>query len=53
MTEYMSKWPSGPLKTEKSGHRLVAKKTLIPRRWYGDMISANLEVIWDMSDQKG
>jgi len=25
------------------------EKTLFPRRWYGGMISANLEVIWKMS----
>ncbi len=49
MTENMGKWPSGHRKTKKSGHRLAAEKTLFPRRWYGGMISANLEVIWDMS----
>ncbi len=27
----------------------MAEKTLFPRRWYGGMISANLEVIWEMS----
>ena len=48
-TENMSKWPSGHRKTEKSGHRLAAEKTLFPRRWYEGMISANLEVIWEMS----
>ncbi len=50
MTENMGKWPSGHRKTERSGHRLAAEKTLFPRRWYGGMISANLEVIWEMSD---
>ena len=35
MTENMGKWPSGHRKTEKSGHRLAAEKTLFPRRWYG------------------
>ena len=49
MTENMGKWPSGHRKTEKSGHRLAVEKTLFPRRWYGGMISANLEVIWEMS----
>ena len=29
--------------------RLAVEKTLFPRRWYGGMISANLEVIWKMS----
>ena len=48
-TENMSTWPSGHRKTEKSGHRLAAEETLFPRRWYGGMISANLEVIWEMS----
>ena len=28
---------------------MAAEKTLFPRLWYGDMISANLEVIWEMS----
>ncbi len=50
MIENMDKWPSGHRKTERSGHRLAAEKTLFPRRWYGGMISANLEVIWEMSD---
>jgi len=45
MTENMGKWPTGHRKTEKSGHRLAAEKTLFPRRWYGGMISANLEVL--------
>ncbi len=53
MTENLGKWPSGHRKTEKSGHRLAAEKTLFPRRWYGGMISANLEVIWEMSDKAG
>ena len=52
MTENMDKWPSKHRKTEKSGHRLAAEKPLFPRRWYGGMISANLEVIWEMSDNR-
>ena len=51
MTENMDKWPSRHRKTKKSGHRLAAEKTLFPRRWYGGMFSANLEVIWEMSDE--
>ncbi len=51
MTEKMGKWPSGHRKTEKSGHRFATEITLFPRRWYGEMISANLEVIWEMSVQ--
>ncbi len=51
MTENIDKWPSKHRKTDKSGHRLTAVKTLFPRRWYGGMISANLEVIWEMSDE--
>ncbi len=51
MTENMCKWPFEHRKTEKSGHRLAAEKTLFPRRWCGDMISANLEFIWEMSDE--
>ena len=49
MASKMTEWPSGHRKTEKSGHRLAVEKTLFPRRWYGGMISANLEVIWEMS----
>ncbi len=49
MTENMGKRSSGHRKTEKSGHRLAAETSLFPRRWYGGMISANLEVIWEMS----
>ncbi len=49
MAENMGKWPSGHRKTEKSVHRMAAEKALFPRRWYGGMISANLEVIWEMS----
>jgi hypothetical protein len=49
MIENMDKWPFKHRKTEKSGHRLAAEKTLFPRRWYGGMISANLEVIREMS----
>ncbi len=33
--ENMGKWPSGHRKTEKSGHRLAAEKTLFARPWYG------------------
>ncbi len=28
---------------------MAAKGIRFPRRWYGGMISANLEVIWEMS----
>ena len=49
MKENMGKWPSGHRETEKSGHRLAAEKTLFPRGSYGGMISAILEVIWEMS----
>ncbi len=49
MVENLGKWPSKHRKTEKSGHRLAAAKTLFSRRLYGGMISANLEVIWEMS----
>ncbi len=50
MTENMGEWPSGHRKTEESGHRLAAEKTPVPRRLYGGMISANLEVIWEMPE---
>ncbi len=52
MVENLGKWPSKHRKTEKSGHRLAAEKNLFPRRLYGGMISANLEVIWEMSVKK-
>ncbi len=29
---------------------MAAEGMPFPRRWYGGMISANLEVIWEMSD---
>ncbi len=45
----MGKWPSKHRKIEKSGNGLAAEKTLFPQRWYGGVISANLEVIWEMS----
>ena len=32
---------------------MAAKGIRFPRRWYGGMISANLEVIWAMSAQSG
>jgi hypothetical protein len=31
---------------------MAAKGIQFPRRWYGGMISANLEVIWAMSDKR-
>ena len=31
---------------------MAAKGIQFPRRWYGGMISANLEVIWVMSAKK-
>ena len=49
MVKNLGKWPSKHRKTETSSHRLAAGKTLFSRRWYGGMISANLEVIWEMS----
>ena len=30
---------------------MAAEKILFARRWYGGMISTNLEVIWEMSVQ--
>ena len=53
MAQNMGKWPSGHRKTEKSSRRLAAEKTPFPWRWYGGMSSANLEVIWEMSDELG
>jgi hypothetical protein len=32
-----------------SGHWMAAEGIPFPRRWYGSMISANLEVSWEMS----
>ena len=32
---------------------MAAKGIRFPRRWYGGMISANLEIIWAMSDSTG
>ncbi len=50
MTENMGKWPSGHRETEKSGHRRAAENILFYHRLYGSLISANLAVIWEMSD---
>ena len=49
MAEKLAKWASGHRKIEKSGHRMAAKGIQFSRRWYEGMISANLEVIWEMS----
>ena len=49
MTENVGKWPSGHRKNEKSGHRMAVEEILCARPWYGGMISANLEVIWEMA----
>ena len=51
MTENMANGPTGHGKTEESGHRLAAERTLFPRRWVGDMVSASPEVIREMSDK--
>ena len=40
---------AGPRKTEKSGHRLAAENIPFPRRWYGGIISASLDVIRELS----
>ncbi len=47
--ENMGKWPSGHRKTEILGHRLAAEKLCSLDGGTGDMISANLEIIWEMS----
>ena len=49
MAEKLGKWASNRGLISKSGHRMAAKGIRFPRRWYGGMISANLEVIWAMS----
>ena len=49
MTENLGKWPSGPRKTEKSGHRLAAEGMPFPWRWNGCTNSTDLDVIWGMS----
>ena len=51
MMENIGTWPTGHGKTEKSGHRLAAERTLFPRRWVGDMVSASPEVIREMPDK--
>ncbi len=34
-------------RSPKSDHRMVAETILFSRRWYGGIISANMEVIWE------
>ena len=51
MAEKLGKWASNRGLISKIRHRLAAKGIQFPRRWYGGMISANLEVIWAMSVQ--
>ena len=52
MSERQKNWPNGlpsEGRSPKSGHRMAAERMQFPRRWYGGMTSANLEVIWAMS----
>ena len=39
--------------TEGGSGSMAADGMQFPWRWYGGMISANLEVIWEMSDKSG
>ena len=53
MSEWWQIWENGfPDEdgSSKSGYQLAAEKTLFPRWWYVGTISANLEDIWEMSD---
>ncbi len=52
MAGKLAKWPSNRGLISKIRHRLAAKGIQFSRRWYGGMISANLEVIWEMSVQR-
>jgi hypothetical protein len=48
-------WANGfpdTAKPKQSGHRMAAGKLLFPRRWYGGMISTDLEVIWEISAKR-
>jgi len=52
VSEWRKIWANGlpsAGRSPKSGHRMAAKGIQFPRRWYGGMTSANLEVIWAMS----
>ena len=54
MSEWREIWANGlpsAGRSPRSGHRMAAEGMQFPRRWYGGMISANLEGIWVMSDQ--
>ena len=49
MAEKLGKWASNRGLISKIRPSDAAKGIRFPRRWYGGMISANLEVIWAMS----
>ena len=49
MAENLAKWPSEREPISKIRPSDGCKGIRFPRRWYGGMISANLEVIWVMS----
>ena len=52
MSEWWEIWTNGLPKEDrppKSGHRMAAEGVPFPWRWVGGMVSAILEVIWEMS----
>ncbi len=49
MAANLAKWPSNQGLISKIRPSDGCKGIRFPRRWYGGMISANLEVIWEMS----
>ena len=50
MAANLAKWPSNRGLISKIRPSDGCKGNTVPSRWYGGMISANLEVIWVMSD---
>ena len=55
MSEWRKIWPNGlpnQGRSPRSGHRMAAEVMQFPWRWNGGMISANLEVIWEMSAKR-
>ena len=49
MRKNWAEWAFGYRKPEKSGDRMAAEINLFPRRWYGDTVSTNLKVIWEIT----
>ncbi len=54
MSEWRKFWANGLPDTGKPKNQAIGwlRRNLFPRWWYGGLISANLEVIWEMSVER-